>query len=99
MPRCTKCFQPIIKGERYHVTRRGRHHQVCPTQWLVPLKLQITKPMAEMLERLTKTELYGTTIEDVAYRLLENGISDNFPWAPSIHNQPRRHRASIYGKR
>lgn len=27
---CNRCDRPIIKGEKYHVTKRGRHHAKCP---------------------------------------------------------------------
>lgn len=27
---CTRCTTPILKGERYHRTKKGPHHSVCP---------------------------------------------------------------------
>lgn len=29
---CTKCQQPISKGEKYHRTKVGPHHRDCPSQ-------------------------------------------------------------------
>lgn len=29
MSKCNRCGQEILKGEKYHVTKRGRHHYKC----------------------------------------------------------------------
>lgn len=29
MSKCNRCQQQIEKGEKYHVTKRGRHHAQC----------------------------------------------------------------------
>lgn len=32
---CTRCGQPIIKGQKHHRTRKGPHHAQCPATVLV----------------------------------------------------------------